>query len=360
MHIASVECALPPHRYTQEQILAAFRSVWGARHANADRVDRLHRAVLVGARNLALPLEAYPALRGFGEANAAWTRVATELGEAAARRAIDEAGLSARDVDAIYFTTVTGVAAPSVDARLVARLGLREDVKRVPIFGLGCVAGAAATARVAEYLRAFPGDVALLVAVELCSLTVQRGDVGVANLIATGLFGDGAAALVGVGAERALSLRLADEAGAARPRVVGSRSRLYPETEDVMGWDVGDSGFRVVLAASVPDVVRRYIREDVDAFLAAGGLARRDIAAWICHPGGPKVIEAVGESLELDADALAPAWRSLAEVGNLSGASVLFVLRDVLARRPAPPPGAFGLMLALGPGFCSELVLLQW
>lgn len=353
MLVASVGTALPPHRYSQEEILEAFRAAWGTRHHNAARVDRLHRAVQVGARHLALPLEAYPALQGFGEANEAFIRVATEIGEAALRRALAEAGLDPRDLSAIFFTTVTGVATPSIDARLMNRLDLRADLKRLPLFGLGCVAGAAGIARLHDYLRAYPGEAAALLAVELCSLTVQRGDLSVANLVATGLFGDGAAAVVGLGAEHPAA------GGRAGPRVLATRSSFYRETERVMGWDVGGEGLKIVLDASVPDVVRARLRGDVDGFLGERGLRRADIDLWVCHPGGPKVLEAFEEALDLERGALALTWRSLGEVGNLSSASVLFVLRDTLAER-RPRRGARGLMVAMGPGFCSELVLLEW
>ena len=352
MHIASVAGVLPPHRHTQEEITAAFGRLVAPDGELRDRVVRLHEAVRVRTRSLALPLDAYPRLAGFGAANQAFIEVGTDLAAQAVGAALERAGLAPRDVDLVMFTTVTGVAAPSIDARLVPRLGLREDVKRLPLFGLGCVAGAAGVARLADYLRAWPDHVAVLVSVELCSLTLQRGDLSAANLIASGLFGDGAAAVVGVGEARARGL------GLTGPRVVASRSRLYPNTERVMGWDVTGDGFKLVLAQSVPDVVREHLGGDVRRFLADHGLAPRDVAAWVCHPGGPKVLEAVQAALDLPPAALELTWRSLAEVGNLSSASVLQVLEATLAARRLPP-GAPGLLLAMGPGFCSELVLLR-
>lgn len=351
--LASVGTAAPPHRYEQDELIAAFKMFWSGKHHNAARVDQLHKAVRVGGRNLALPIERYLALKGFGEANDAFIQVAVDVGEEAVRRALDAAGLKPADVDAIFFTTVTGVAAPSIDARLMNRLGLRTDVKRTPIFGLGCVAGAAGVARVADYLRGWPDHVAVLLSVELCSLTLQPGDLSIPNLIASGLFGDGAAAVVAVGGARA------GREGREGPTVVATKSRFYPDTERVMGWDIGDRGFQIVLSATVPDVVRTYARDDVDTFLAEHGLTRRDIQSWVCHPGGPKILEAFEATLELPEGALALTWESLEKVGNLSSASVLHVLGDTIARR-RPPAGSPGLMLAMGPGFCSELVLLCW
>ncbi|HSN99135.1 MAG TPA: hypothetical protein VLS89_12660, partial [Candidatus Nanopelagicales bacterium] len=198
--IRAAEQRLPAHYASQEQILGALRDLWATRHFNLERLEDLHRAVLVSGRHLALPLEEYPPLVTFEQRNNAWIRVATDLAEEAARGALARAGRAAREVDHVFFVSVTGIATPSIDARLMNRLGLREDVRRTPIFGLGCVAGAAGTARAADYLRGFPDDVALLVSVELCSLTLQREDLSIPNIIASGLFGDGAAALVLEGA----------------------------------------------------------------------------------------------------------------------------------------------------------------
>ncbi|HYG62430.1 MAG TPA: 3-oxoacyl-[acyl-carrier-protein] synthase III C-terminal domain-containing protein [Thermoanaerobaculia bacterium] len=351
MRIAAVGRALPPHYYDQQTLLEALRRRWSDRYFNLERLERLHQNVLVGGRHLALPIEEYDGLTTWGRANDAWIRVAQEVGEQAVLDGLARAGLSPADVDALIFVTVTGVATPSIDARLVNRLGLPPRVKRLPIFGLGCVAGAAGIARAADYVRAYPDQVAVLLSVELCSLTLQPEDLSIPNLIASGLFGDGAAAAVVTGGDRPVP--------SPGPRVVATRSVFYPDSERVMGWDISESGFRIVLSAEVPQVVREFLRRDVDAFLADQGLSRDDISSWVCHPGGPKVLEAMQESLELPAGALDVTWRSLKEVGNLSSTSVLLVLADTLeAHRPAP--GSWGMLLAMGPGFCSELVLLQW
>jgi len=349
MLIASVGRALPPHYYDQERLTAALRDLWSTRHGNVRRLESLHRNVLVGGRHLALPLEAYGKLASFTEANDAFIRCGLDLGERALRDGLERARLAARDIDHLFFASVTGIATPSIDARLINRLGMRTDVKRTPIFGLGCVAGAAGIARAADYLRAFPGQVAALLTVELCSLTLQLQDLSVSNIIASGLFGDGAAAVIMVGAER----------GGDGPAVLATRSVFYPDTERVMGWDITAEGFRVVLSGDVPKVVEAHIAEDVDAFLRDHGLTRADIASYVCHPGGPRVLEALQKALGLPQAALAGAWESLKMLGNMSSASVLMVLRDTMAdRRPAP--GTHGLVLAMGPGFCSELVLLRW
>jgi alkylresorcinol/alkylpyrone synthase len=349
LRIAAVGSAFPPHYVDQVTLMAAFAAAWGPRYHNAARLMDLHRHALVDGRHLALPMESYARLASFTEANDAWIHVGTDVGAAAIEDALARAGLRVDEVDALWCTSVTGVAVPSLDARLINRLGFRPNIKRVPMFGLGCVAGAAGVARAADYLRGHPGEVALLLSVELCSLTLQRDDVSIPNLIATGLFGDGAAAVALVGAAR----------GGAGPAVVATRSTFYPGTEGVMGWRIGDSGFRVVLSAEVPQMVRKHLRGDVDTLLAEHRLAYGDIAVWVAHPGGPKVLEAMEETFPLRSGALDLSWESLRRVGNLSSASVLLVLQETLARA-APPPGSYGLMMAMGPGFCSELVLLQW
>jgi len=352
--IAAVHGALAPHRHTQSEITDMVARTCLPEGTDRRVLDRLHRSAKVGSRHMTLPLERYGELDGFGAANDAFIAAATDLGAQAVQGALHSAGLTAADVDLLIFTSVTGIATPSIDARLAGRLGLRPDVKRLPLFGLGCAGGAAGLARMHDYLLGRPDQVAVLLSVELCSLTFQRDDASMANLVATGLFGDGAAAVVACGADR--PTRPDESAG---PTIVDTRSHLYPDTGRVMGWDIKDTGFQVVLDPRIPDVVRRYLADDVEGFLGDHGIKPKDVTAWVCHPGGPKVLEAVTEALDLPDDALGVTWRHLADVGNLSSSSVLHVLRDTLAER-RPPPGTPGVLLAMGPGFASELVLLRW
>ncbi len=314
---------------------------------------RLHAGSRVDRRHLVLPIERYLEKQSFTITNELFIDAATDLAEEALVAALARARIRADEVDFVLFTSVTGVSAPSIDALLVPRVGLRSDVKRVPMFGLGCVAGAAGIARLDDYLAGHPRGVAVLVSVELCSLTVQRDDDSMANLVASGLFGDGAAAVVMVGAERAAER---DDAGFD---IVGVRSALYPDTRHVLGFNPGETGFRIVLTAGVADVIDEHFGSDMTQFLGDHDATIDSIDRWIAHPGGPRVLEAFSDALHLSSGALDASWDSLARVGNLSSASVLHVLADSI--RDAPPTaGELCSLFALGPGVCAELVLLRW
>jgi alkylresorcinol/alkylpyrone synthase len=361
--IAAVAVKFPPNRCTQDEAISALTDFAGPefrRFALKSGVD---------FRNTALPLSRYSELSGFTEANDLYIEVALDLAEQAFLAALDEAKIKPSEVDIVFSTTVTGLAVPTLEARLAARIGLRPDVKRVPLFGLGCVAGAAGTARMHDYLLAFPDHVGALLAVELCSLTIQRNDNSVANLVAASLFGDGAAVVIGKGANRAAADSRGRHAHSGRsgrngasghtaPKVLATKSRIYPDTEEVMGWRIGSDGFKIVLSVDVATVVEKYLGDDVREFLAEHGLTPEDVSTWVSHPGGPKVIEAVENVLDLPGNALDHTRNSLRENGNLSSVSVLDVLRRNLA--DPPPAGSFGLMIAMGPAFCCELVLLAW
>ncbi|MBL8742294.1 MAG: type III polyketide synthase [Myxococcales bacterium] len=351
--VASVETVLPSHRYVQADLARLAQRLLPTQALKEGTLQRLFQRVGVAERYVALPAERYSELSGFGARNDAWLEVATRLSEEVVSKALVAAGVSADQIGLMASTTVTGVAVPSLDARLMNRLPFSPSMKRMPLFGLGCLGGAAGLARAADYLRAFPEELAVFLSVELCSLTFQPENGSLANLISTGLFGDGAAAVVLAGANHPLA------ATSAVPRIIASRSAFFPRTERVMGWDIIDSGFQIVLSSDVPTICAEQAGPAVDGFLASQGLSRGDVRSWIMHPGGPKVIDALEAALCLGPEALRPTRESLANVGNLSSASVLFLLAEH-RRKLRPEPGEHSILMAMGPAFCAELVLLQW
>ena len=358
MRIASVGTAFPPHRYPQAVITEALKQRMQDKLEIPAVMNRLHENCGVDYRHIMYPLDSLGTISGFGPMNDLWIKGALELGQEAIWNALDRVGLVPSDISAIFFTSVTGIACPSIDARLVNLMGFPRDIKRTPIFGLGCVAGAAGIARATDYVRAFPDQYALLLSVELCSLTWQENDYSMANLVACGLFGDGAAAVVLAGEET----ELADKPTSVEdpcPRVLATKSTFYPDTEHLMGWNINESGFNIVLSADVPELVSTQLRGTVEDFLEDNDLSLGQICSFIFHSGGPKVLKAMESSLGLPPYALSASWNSLRQRGNLSSASVLTVMQDFLLNRPGSP-GCYSMIGAMGPAFCSELLLLQW
>ncbi|GGM62394.1 polyketide synthase [Longimycelium tulufanense] len=348
--VAAVQVALPPHRYTQPEVTAAVAGWCGCDDEQRALLEQLHRVAQVRTRHFTLPLHAYP---GLPDADEAFLTHAVDLAEEAVLGALGTVGLGPADVDLLLTTSVTGPTMPAVDSLLAQRVGLRPDVKRIPMLGLGCAAGAAGLGRLHDYLRAWPDQVAVLLAVELCSLTLRPTDTSVPNLVASSLFGDATVAVVLVGDEQA------GELPCRGPRVVATRSGHHPDGDRILGWNIGSSGFRMVLASAVPDLVERHLGEQVGKFLAEQGLSVPDVDTWMCQAGGPRVLQAVGAALDLAPSALELSWRSLKQVGNVSSASVLHVLGEAV-RRPDVPAGSPGLLLAMCPGLGSELALLRW
>lgn len=346
--ILEVGTSLPDHIYNQPQVTAMLATKLAVTASDRAVLERIHLSTKVNQRHFALPIEDYGRIQSFSESNSLFAQHALELAEKATRAALDSSGISVVEVDFLFFTTVTGIGAPSLDALLAQRMGFRVDVRRTPSFGLGCVAGAAGIARVADYLNGHPRAVGLVVSVELCSLTIQWQDRSMANYIGTGLFGDGAAAVVMVGKQHDLA-----KVGVG---VVASRSVLYPETLEMIGWRIGSAGLSLMLEAGVPDLILKHFAQDVDTLLGAQGMTRHDVDVWIAHPGGPKILDAFRDSMSLGPNDLESSWAVLARTGNMSSAAVLHVLADV-RRQPA---GTTGLLFALGPGVSAELVILRW
>jgi alkylresorcinol/alkylpyrone synthase len=341
--IAAIAPVLPEFHYPQSVITEVVRELLAPDSSRRALLERMHGSARVEQRYTVLELERYREQRSLSETQAIWAREAAALGERAVRQALETAGVASDEVDLFLFTSVTGVSAPSIDAVLIEKLGMRSNVRRWPSFGLGCVAGATGLARVHDYLAANPDGVAVLLAVELCSLTLQLHDESVANFVASGLFGDGAAAVVLLGDEHPL---------ATGPRIVATESALYPETSTALGFNLGNGGFEIMLTAEVADIIEENFPSGVAEFLAANGTSVDQVDAFIAHPGGPRILEAFATALGLPDTALQTSWDSLARQGNLSSVSVLHILAET-------PPFERGLLFALGPGVTAEMILLE-
>jgi alkylresorcinol/alkylpyrone synthase len=351
--IVSTKTGFPEHYYPQNTLLTAAQGEWKKKRASIVKpLEQFYTNVKVKGRYLAWSLERYKKPATFEERNNAYIETALELGEQTICTLLDDAHMSPQEIDQLTTISTTGIAVPPLDARLMNRIPFSRDMKRLPLFGLGCLGGAAGIARTADYLQGHPDEAVILFAVELCSLTIQRDDLSLANLVASGLFGDGAAAVLMVGDEH-------PRAQPGLPRVIDSQSHFFPETEHIMGWDITNSGFKVLLSADIAGLAQSEVRPCMEAFLDKHDLTIADIDHWLVHPGGPRVIQALEDGLGLPDEALALSWETLAEAGNISSASVLVIL-DKFMKRAQPKPGEYGVLMAMGPAFSAELVLLQW
>jgi alkylresorcinol/alkylpyrone synthase len=316
----------------------------------------------IESRHVCMPIEWYGQAHTFAEANALYVEHGLALSEHAARGAIAAAGLTPRDVDHVLFVSSTGIATPSLDARLANLIGFRSDVRRTPIWGLGCAGGAAGLSRARDLARADPHTNVLLISLELCSLTFQRDDLDRRNLVATSLFSDGAAAALVSGAERASApgdgAARAGPVRRARLELLDSHSTLWPDTLDIMGWSVDERGLHVVFSRDIPTIVRQRIRADLEGFLVIHGLELTQLSHVFAHPGGTKVLAAYSEALDLPPEAFRHSRDVLRESGNMSSPTCLFVLERALDAGGLAP-GELGVVAALGPGFSSEYVLVR-
>ncbi|HXC27786.1 MAG TPA: 3-oxoacyl-[acyl-carrier-protein] synthase III C-terminal domain-containing protein [Stellaceae bacterium] len=344
--LAALATAVPPHRLDQDNVVARVEQLFG-RSPDFERLIQVYANSDIDCRYSVMPFAWFDEAHSWSDRNAAYLAGALDLIEAAARRALDRADLSPAEIGAIVTVSTTGIATPSLDALLMERLAFPRDAVRLPIFGLGCAGGALGLARAAALATAMPERPVLLLVVELCTLQFRRDDLARSNIVATALFGDGAAAAV---------LRV-DGNG---PAITASGEHTWPNSLDIMGWDVAEDGLKAVFSRDIPRLVTAELGPVLDKFLAARGLSLRDIDRFVCHPGGPKVIDAYEAILGADFAGAAAARHSLAQFGNMSAASVLFVLEEVLAetRDPGEPVGRV-LLTALGPGFSAGFVLLE-
>ncbi len=346
--IRAVATAVPEYRFDQEFVQEHARRIFGSMIPGIDRLMPVFSNSGISTRYFCAPPEWFLKPHDLAEKSAMYVSAATELSAAACRTALERAELGPDDIDGIIYVNTTGLATPSIDARLINVLGLRHDVRRTQLWGLGCAGGVSGLSHACDHVRGRPDSRVLLVSTELCGLTFMPDDASKSNLIATALFGDGAAAAVVIG----------DEVPGSGLEILGTRSRFYPDSLDVMGWTVLNAGLQVVFARRIPDIVAESSSEDISAFLAEHGLALADIDEFLLHPGGRKVLEAYQNALGLEPEALDRSRGVLRDFGNMSSATVLFVLERYMAERQGGQSG-HGLISALGPGFCAESMLVR-
>ncbi len=343
--IRAVATAVPPHRFSQEDVARRAAGLFDGNFNNLERLMPVYANAAIETRYSCVPLEWYMADHGFAERNKLYLEHATDLLERAATDCLDRAGLAPADIDTLVTVSTTGIATPSLDALLMERMPFRRNTQRLPIFGLGCAGGVLGLGRAAALARATPGSRVLFLVVELCALTFRRGDRSASNIIATALFGDGAAAAV-----------VSSDDAATGPAITAWGEHTWPDSLGIMGWDVADDGLGVVFSRDIPALVRGEMRQAAETYLATQDLTLEDIDSFVCHPGGAKVIDALEDAYGVSQSALAHTRDVLRDYGNMSAATVLFVLERTLANGGG---ARRHLMSSLGPGFSAGFVTLE-
>jgi alkylresorcinol/alkylpyrone synthase len=340
--LLSLATVVPPYVIAQADAKAAAREAFGGRKALFDRLSGVFDNAGIANRHIVAPAAWYMGEHGWHDRNTLYLETAEQLFVEAASAAIARSGLAPDAIDGVVTVSTTGIATPSLDARAAARVGVRDDIRRVPIFGLGCAGGVSGLAMAARLASAEPCSKWLMVTVETCSISIRLDSDDPAAIVATALFGDGAAAAIVSSGEPGLA------------RIGGSAEKLWPDTQRIMGWDVEDPGLAVVFDRAIPPFIERELATAVDSMLAKLGLKRSDIDRFCCHPGGVKVIDAIETALDLPQGELNIEREILKDYGNMSAPTVLFVLERLIARGL---PGRV-LMTAFGPGFtCAGLLL---
>ncbi|GKV69441.1 putative chalcone synthase [Sporosarcina sp. NCCP-2716] len=354
--ILSVSTELPPNLIKQDEAVELSRSIFSGRFKDIERLLTVFQNGDIEQRNVCMPLDWYGKDHDFEERNELYISHAVEFGTKAVRSCLTSSFLDrpvkADEIDAIIFVSSTGIATPSIEARIMNKLPFRDDVKRIPLWGLGCAGGASGLSRAFEFTKAYPEANVLVLAVELCSLTFQKDDYSKSNLVGVSLFSDGIACALIAGDDSSLKTER------IRPSILGTTSKLMPDSEDVMGWNVKNSGLYVVFSKSIPAIITEWLGPFVHQFLAEYGLSDRDITRFVAHPGGKKVLQAYEDALHFDSSMTEISRNVLRMNGNMSSPTVLYVLMEFMEAEPQA--GEYGILAALGPGFSGELQLLKW
>jgi alkylresorcinol/alkylpyrone synthase len=340
--------SFPKYEYTQKYFTEFLASFWPDK---AELIEQFTKSVCVDKRAICLQIEELQKLHNFSSRNDIWKKEAIKLAKSSIKGVMQESGLELKDVDLLITTSVTGFSIPSLDTVLIDSLDFDTKVKRLPLFGFGCLGGLSSLNRAHEYLKANKKGVVLVNAVELCSLTFQQGDLSIPNLVGSSLFADGSASVLLVGPEHKL-------ANKALFQIQDYEAYFYKNTPHAMGWNIVDTGFQLVLDNAVPSIVKENIPSNVNYLLDKNHLTTSDLKFSISHPGGPKVLVAMQEALEMDQESFKHSWESLREHGNLSSVSILNVLQRSINQKVGEK-GDFGIMAAMGPGFNSEITLIK-
>lgn len=354
--IVATGTVLPEHVLTQHEVSRFAHDIYGEAFPDIDRLIGIFDTTEIEQRHFCVPLDWFGDASSFREKNDLYIDNAVRLSTQAAERCLEKAGMDYKDIDYLIYASTTGLSTPSIDARLIQQLPFRRNIRRLPIWGLGCAGGASSLARATDIARADRSARILIIVTELCGLTFMRNDLTKPALVASSLFADGSAAVLVAGSEVPVA------PSHPLPRLLASQTTTLDNSLDVMGWDIGDEGFRVKISRDIPTIVRTFMRESIEMFLASEGLDLERIEHFIAHPGGAKILQAYADSLGLPPEKLDHTREVLRTCGNMSACSVLFVLERFMEQmsRPAAPDSAYGLLGALGPGFSAELVLLRW
>ncbi len=356
--LVSISTAEPLTVVAQAEVREFAREIFSRRRDDLDRLINVFENTSISSRHFTEERAWYGREHGFAERNNRYIQSAVRLSEECALKSLDEAGLSPSDIHHIIFVSSTGFSTPSIDARLFNSIKLNRHVRRTPIWGLGCAGGVAGLSRAFEYTTAMPSHAVLLIAIELCGLTFQKDDYSKNNLIGTSLFSDGSAAAVIVGDEHRLFNNVGRTGSPKSINLLSTLSTIFDNSLDVMGWDVVDTGLKVVFSKDIPAIVLKCVRENVEELASQNGIGLNDIKHFAVHPGGPKVMDAYEQALGLDGDALRFSRKVLKEHGNMSSPTALYVLKEFMQSRSCEPK-EYGLISALGPGFSSELLLFR-
>lgn len=339
-----------PYHVDQTEIVGVVRNLFGEHYQDIERLLKVFGNGQIEGRYFAAPLNWFEKERGLQEKNQLYIEESVRMGSNAVKKCLEAANLNKEDVDAFIFVSSSGMSTPTIDARIMNELKMPSHIKRMPLWGLGCAGGAAGISRAHDYCKAYPEAKVLVLCIELCSLTFQRSDTAKSNLIGTSLFADGAACALVTGEQ----VPSADSGFLIKD----TQSTLMADSEDVMGWDVKDEGLHVVFSRDIPKIIEEWLKPNVDLFLQKLGKKSSDIVHFIAHPGGKKVLRAYEKSLGLAKDKTDISRNVLAQYGNMSSPTVLYVLKDFMEK--GPERGDEGLLTALGPGFSSEMLWLEW